>query len=823
MRLYYHRLALSAAGTALLLCLMASLAASAQERYLPPTEQDCLGAIPVCQPVYSTLVSYSGHGNVYPEIHNNSLCPLCMDGEKNDVFYIITVQTSGILRFTLTPNNGNNDYDWSVFNMTNSDCSHLYPDATSLQVSCNSYGVLGYNGPTGINTSLGNNKNCNGPGNTNGPPFNKDLTVQAGETYLINISNWSSSQDGYTLDFSASTAAIYDTVPPVIDSVQDEIPCSGTHDLLVRFSENMKCESVNNHPEKLSLTGPSGPIGILTFRSDDCVLGGSQSPNFILTTGPALFGGDYTLSIIGDLTDLCDNVALYETYPFTLTEVNAPVAGAGNDTTVNNGVVITLHGSGSGGTGPLSYHWEPAAYLVDPDVEDPVTINMGATTLFTLTVTDSAGCDGTDHVLVSVVGGPLGVTATATPQTICNGNPVVLNAIPTGGAGTYTYSWTSVPAGFTSNLQNPTVYPTVPTTYYVTINDGFNTSNASASVTVHPLPAAHAGTDQSIPYGATVNLAGNGTGGSGDYSYAWTSNPPGYYSTQQDPSFVNLTMTTAFLLRVTDNQTGCQGPQDEVIVTVTGSPLAVNPIAGNPVICYGTATQLFAMAGGGAGNYTYSWISVPAGFTSSEPNPTVTPSQTTSYFVTVSDGFNQASGNVNVIVNPVPQIHLGPPDTTICVYDTLTLDAGNPGCGYYWSNGATTQSISIGSSGMGFEVQTYTVRVMNPYACVDSATITVIFSFAGCAGTEEQVGDARFMIFPNPNHGLFRVSVDHLGEKAALSVETLTGQRVFETQILPAGQGRTEQDLDLSDLPKGLYIVRLTGDGLMAIRKMIIN
>ena len=212
-----------------------------------------------------------------------------MDGEKNDVFYIITVQTNGVLRFTLTPNNLNNDYDWSVFNMTNSDCSQLYPNAIALQVSCNSYGVLGYNGPTGISTLLGNLLNCNGPGTANGPAFNKDLIVFAGQTYLINISNWSSTQQsGYTLDFSASTATIFDTVPPAIDSVQELVPCSGSDSLFVRFTENMKCSSVYGHPEKFSLSGPSGSIPITAVTSSDCVIGAAQSPNFSLKTGTLL-------------------------------------------------------------------------------------------------------------------------------------------------------------------------------------------------------------------------------------------------------------------------------------------------------------------------------------------------------------------------------------------------------------------------------------------------------------------------------------------------------------------------------------------------------
>jgi hypothetical protein len=823
MKLSIKRIAALLAGVGCLIGFLIPHIVCAQDIYLPPTVQDCLGAIPVCQPIYSTTISYTGHGNVYPEIHDDGVCPLCMDGEKNDVFYIITVQTDGILRFTLTPNNTSNDYDWSVFNMTNSDCSHLYSDAVSLQVSCNSYGVLGYNGPTGINSLLSNNKNCNGPGVTNGPAFNKDLTVLAGQTYLINISNWSSTaQSGYTLDFSQSTATIYDTVPPAIDSIQEQVPCSGGNQLFVRFTENMKCLSVYNHPEKFSLSGPGGTIPITAVTSEDCAVGAAQSPNFILTTGSMLSAGSYSLSIIGDLADLCDNVALYGSYPFTLTEINAPVAGAGNDTTVSNGAIITLHGSASGGTGICTFHWEPATLLVDPNVEDPLTVNMGATTLFTITVTDSVGCDNSDDVLVSVVGGPLGVTATSTPSSVCIGNSSQLNAIPTGGSGSYTYSWSSNPSGFISSLQNPTVFPTVTSTYTVVISDGFSTYTSSTVVIVDLLPQCYAGPDQSMPYGATVYLSGSVSGGSGEYGFEWTSNPAGFYSIVQNPVIINLTATTAYVLRVTDLQTSCQSAPDEVIITVTGSPLSLNPAASQPVLCKGASTQLYAMAGGGSSNYTYSWISVPAGFTSSLANPVVTPVQTSAYHVTVSDGYNQVSGNVNVIVNPIPVINLGPSDTTVCIYDTLTLDAGNPGCNYYWSNGATSQFIRVGTTGIGFDVQTYSVRVINAYACADSATITVSFAFAACTGIEEEIGDARIRIFPNPNHGHFTIAAQNMTKDLSFTIETLTGQTVHSGSIQASSTGKSEKNIDLTVLPKGIYIVRIKGDPVMSVKKIII-
>jgi hypothetical protein len=59
----------------------------------------------------------------------------------------------------------------------------------------------------------------------------------------------------------------------------------------------------------------------------------------------------------------------------------------------------------------------------------------------------------------------LQVHATATPSTICVGDSTQLGATALGGSGTYTYSWTSLPAGFTSNLQNPFASPAVNTKY----------------------------------------------------------------------------------------------------------------------------------------------------------------------------------------------------------------------------------------------------------------------------------------------------------------------------------------------------------------------
>ena len=159
-------------------------------------EQDCPDAITICQDVYVQTQSYSGTGNQPNEI-NPGLS--CLDGgEVNDVWYIFTAQNSGVVNFTITPLNPLDDYDWSVFNLSSATCSEIFYNP-ALEVSCNFSAIPG---PTGAN---------NGTGNPNSPTFN----VNAGETFVINVSNFSATQSGYTIDFTPSTVTLYDTVPPV--------------------------------------------------------------------------------------------------------------------------------------------------------------------------------------------------------------------------------------------------------------------------------------------------------------------------------------------------------------------------------------------------------------------------------------------------------------------------------------------------------------------------------------------------------------------------------------------------------------------------------
>ena len=79
---------------------------------------------------------------------------------------------------------------------------------------------------------------------------------------------------------------------------------------------------------------------------------------------------------------------------------------------------------------------------------------------------------------------PLSVEVTAVPEIIIAGESTQLTALPNGGSETYTYSWSSDPAGFTSSIANPQATPDETTTFSVEVNDGVDLVSGSVLVTV---------------------------------------------------------------------------------------------------------------------------------------------------------------------------------------------------------------------------------------------------------------------------------------------------------------------------------------------------
>lgn len=209
-------------------------------------------------------------------------------------------------------------------------------------------------------------------------------------------------------------------------------------------------------------------------------------------------------------------------------------------------------------------------------------------------------------------------------------------------------------------------------TYTYTDGNGC-TNNAQRTIDVHPQPIASitAGANP-VTYGFNTTLNGGASAGSGTYSYSWvpTAKIDGLANTQ-NVTTLPIISNTLYTLTVVDQVTSCQDTA-RLQLYVTGGPLAVSPLTTDDTVCNGTSVTLNANASGGGSTKDYTWTSNPVGFTSIASNPTLTPTQSAWYYVSVTDGANTANDSVYVHVWELPGITLAS-DVAICHGDSTLL------------------------------------------------------------------------------------------------------------------------------------------------------
>jgi hypothetical protein len=169
---------------------------------------------------------------------------------------------------------------------------------------------------------------------------------------------------------------------------------------------------------------------------------------------------------------------------------------------------------------------------------------------------------------------------------------------------------------------------------------------------------------------------------------------------------------------------------------------------------------------------------------------------------------------------------LGNGQIGVCVYDTVTLDAGNPGQEYLWSNGSTEESINISTSGLSFDEQYYQVTVTNiETGCADDTEITAYFTFQNCSyGIDEQQFDRRMIVYPNPSlDGNFTVLFADLKGEKLVEVYSMLGKRLFSQTIDLQTNNQKEITVDLSAFSAGIYLIKLSGNDEIIYRSVIVS
>ena len=287
---------------------------------------------------------------------------------------------------------------------------------------------------------------------------------------------------------------------------------------------------------------------------------------------------------------------------------------------------------------------------------------------------------------------------------LCTGSSVTLTA-----SGGVSYSW-NPGASTTANIS---VNPTGNTTYVVTGTDANGcVSVDTAVVTVNPLPLINLGPDLSICSGSTIALTALGAS-----TYSWN---PGGANTAT--ILVSPLVNTNYIV-TGSSASGCI-QRDTITVNVNPVPV-VNLFP--TFICPGFNTILDAGNPGSA----FAWST---GETSQSIN--VSDSGTYTVVVTSSNGCPSMGTSVVTIGNTLTST---PVTTNICDGNSATLQAGNPGSTYSWSNGSTASSITVSTPG------NYFVTITDANGCtgtlmhtlnVNPNPVTDFSAAPNCAGTD---------------------------------------------------------------------------------------
>ncbi|MBU6342123.1 MAG: T9SS type A sorting domain-containing protein, partial [Bacteroidetes bacterium] len=312
------------------------------------------------------------------------------------------------------------------------------------------------------------------------------------------------------------------------------------------------------------------------------------------------------------------------------------------------------------------------------------------------------------------------------------------------------------------------------------------------------------------------------------------------------------------------------------VVTVVVNPLPTVELGANgQPICSGNTITLDA---GNPGS-KYLW-------STNATTQTILATAAGTYTVTVTSAAGCTKSDDIVITQGItPVVNIGA-DKSICQGKVTTLNAGNPGASFAWSNGLTTQSITVSTGG------TYSVTVTNTDGCTasDNAAITVnplpvvnlgpdttvctsnlpltlgvsgafasYFWSTGdptpttqvsasgtyivtvvdsngcenkddikvtvvvCSATQEQSLTGEMKLYPNPSTGLVNIQLNKFESgEYQLSVTSADGRLVQNQRLVVAGD-HASLPLNLTSASKGIYIVKLQSQNGMLVRRLVIQ
>ena len=367
----------------------------------------------------------------------------------------------------------------------------------------------------------------------------------------------------------------------------------------------------------------------------------------------------------------------------------------------NNGSAVV---NGTGGSGSLNYLWSNGS--------TGATATGLAAGLYTITITDAAGCTNTASVTINNSGGG-NATASTTLNVKCNGGTDgAAEVVMTGGSPNYSYSWSTGVTVITS-ATSVIISGLKAGIYSVTVTDANGCQLVSSTTVGEPAILSLTPVTVNASCGnANGSISLTTTGGTGPFNYTWSNGGSSQTSGGLSPGSYGITVT---------DQNNCTASTNTTVGSSNGPSIVTNNSV-SPKCNGGTNGSATVTISGGATNYTYSWSNGPSTVTSATSN-TNTGLGGLSYTVTITDGTGCSTTSVAILtaptaINPTPSSTVascGLSNGSVSVNTT----GGSGSYTYNWSNAASSQTVS------GVAAGPYQVTVTDGNGCTATAGVTV--------------------------------------------------------------------------------------------------
>ncbi|MDQ3191756.1 MAG: DNRLRE domain-containing protein, partial [Bacteroidota bacterium] len=467
-----------------------------------------------------------------------------------------------------------------------------------------------------------------------------DVNICSGDSIQLNASgadtySWSPSTGLSNPNIVNPFASPSSTTTYIVTGTINDIGCQSSDTIVVQVKP---LPSVSAGPDVSICSGDSVQLnasGALTYSWSPTT--GLSDPN--IANPIANPASTITYTVIGTKLNGCQN-----TDSVVVTVNGLPYIYVNNgNLIICEGDSTQLYANAEPLNGPHTYSWSPITGLSDPNIFNPIA-SPAVTTTYTVTGTDSNGCQNTDVVFVQV--NPALIIDAGTDKTICYGDSVQLNA-----SGAQTYSWSPSTGLSNPNIANPIASPASTITYIVTGTEGNCQNMDTVVVQVNPIPIVDAGIDQTICEGDSVQL-----NASGATIYSW--DPPNGLS---NPNISNpVASPTAFTTYIVTGITnGCES-FDGLDIFVLPKPVfninadAVEICTDDSVtLSIGVATSSCSRCPATAPFIDITWSPINSLNVSTGTSVIATPNITTTYVVSVTDANGCVSyDSITIFVTP---------------------------------------------------------------------------------------------------------------------------------------------------------------------------